>query len=304
MLITRRVLDFGSGSLANAAIFCGDYKFRVIDQRNVTIDDALMWRDKLARKAVAHRPLAAIVLSGRSKVTYGGEEIVASPGEVHVYSDKTALAARQEGPDFRIVVVEWEVEAAGPRFKMNPHSQTHLSHQDLEDVAHAAERISSPVRCTRCAAWGGHILLTVLGRQGLPIAVASARELHGVQTPARELELSQTLDDLLTCDPKRPLFSAGKLQGLTKPISPSDAVASRRIRALLNRYQFNASSWRDLLVRWRVVAGTAAMSIPNARVQDVSRQLGYDDVASFCRMMESHLGVTPAVLARELRARG
>jgi len=267
-----RLLD---ASIETHAAVHTRYRVHVVRNRRLVAEDGLFLRT-FDRKGYVGRPILTVLLAGAARIRAYGTERWLGPGDVSIVESKGVIEMRQEGAEYRSLVVEWEPGFFGDEppkgFQTGRVSELERAHLDalaLEltqpelDATGGARAIASALRRLRAA--------------GLPFAAPEAEDLiEPVPEPA--LRLSATLDVLLSDLSANPMAV-----DLDRALGVSSRHLTRLVAEFHRRYGYNAESWRDALCRRRITVGAALMSVPEATTDIVSRLLGYSSPTAFCR---------------------
>jgi len=256
------------------------FRLRVVATDRVTWDERLStpadapWEGDGARVQIVV-PLAGMVHvdDGRGPRSFGEGTLA--------MGDLGLLETRFE-PEARVLMIDY---AAIPLGTMDAGAgriavRTRARLAAALDVADEAERAAAVVALLRA--------------EGLP--------LEGVTET--ELAAPSAASDRLLAGALSSLFSNLEAAPMTVDLERRLGLSRRRVVDLVGHfaetYDLDARSFRTLHRRWRVMAGSALMTHPQARTEEVARQVGYGSARAFCHAFAAAGLPSPGGLRRAL----
>lgn len=280
------VPDLGAVQVTRALVHTS-FRAHVVQNRSIVADDALFLRG-FPRLGCLGRSVVTVVLRGRARLHTGEQAVWLEPGHVAELSHKHRVSMRTEAqPCYESFVLEWDAGALGGAVRRFGHGA--LAMRDLERLrACAAELAAAPDPSSATKALAG--ALEVLAGQGIDLRLD--RDLLAEKTPRRLRVTARALDRCLSELDAQPM-----LVDLAAELGVGERQVHRLVSELNERYGFNASNWRDTLVRRRVMVGANMMTAPGANTERVAKAVGYASPAAFCRALAQSRLPAPGAIA-------
>jgi AraC-like DNA-binding protein len=295
MLVSHRgcVIPALRASVMDHSVLHPHFRMVVSVRRNVTIDDGL-FRGVFPRRLDGDRANLLVALEGPLEVRLPDE-----PGFC-IEEGGFLLERRDHDWGTRIesssvmLVVEWADDVFG---RVPAERGGKLGARWLRFLRQALGPVTNERASDVAALAGARRALNVLRAAGVPLPPFAPVDLrepvlrdHARMTRAIDLAVASFVRSPRSAD-------------LEDELGWSSRHVTRRLSELNRRYGFNATGGiRDVLGRWRIYAGTALMTAPDASTENVARLMGYASPPAFCKAFAQHGLPSPGNVSSVLRA--
>lgn len=294
--VRSNVFDALDVAVENHAALHPSFRVHAVHARNVVMDDALILR-AFERLGQLDRSVATFVLEGEAVVRTGGASLRVSAGHGFTIARKHAFSLRCEAvPVYRTLVFEWgdALASAAPDAPLGSFPLGTIERAQAEQLWTALRGSWRParmrVRIARHAA--------CLHRHGTGLRPVEPEWL-AERVPPRLAQVSAAVDAQLSDLEARPMSI-----DLESRLGLSSRQLSRLVRALHERYGFNADGWIDVRNRRRLMLATAMLSDPERQVAEVARAVGYTSSQVMARAFASAGLPAPRDVAAAVAALG
>jgi hypothetical protein len=251
----------------------------IVDNRNITNEEALFSREMTRRQRRRMRPVVAVLLNGEARVRAFGRERWLEAGQMFMAGAIDEIELREQGASFRSFSFEWDPAIGSNGAPVGQLDHGALTPSGLETLRLITERLLQPSISTGESTVHLDRALAVLSAEGLKTTLPPLASIATAPYP-HDARLLGALDKMLSGLTDRPM-----VVDLERELDVSARHVTRLLSSFNVRYDYGATSWRAIR-RWRQLkAGTAFMTHRGATPTLVARRVGYGSISAFSRAL-------------------